>query len=184
MSQPKIMTLFDAAPPRRLHPMRAGLILALVGFIFWSGTAACLWTNESMLVFQARRSRLRALGSTEGVIQLKTEDGIGLDALFSAIDSVPAAASRLYFWAPVGLLASQRFDSLAKAPRVTVPVLQVQVSSGPIRKPGSTAASAAAETPSCPPSVQPVFYLTGHLAARRVPQGSPRHTAHACSVID
>jgi abhydrolase domain-containing protein 17 len=236
VSQPKIMTLFDAAPPRRLHPMRAGLILALVGFIFWSGTAACLWTNESMLVFQARRSRFRALGSTEGVIQLKTEDRIGLDALrfssdnasaywilfcppsgatihgrvrrhlkslhaagyqvlafdyrgfgrnagvpseagvyedgltayryltrelaippqriilagrslgsavavelatrvpsgglllYSAIDSVPAAASRLYFWAPVGLLASQRFDSLAKAPRVAVPVLQVHSS--------------------------------------------------------
>lgn len=234
MSQPKIMTLFDAAPPRRLHPMRAGLILALVGFIFWSGTAACLWTNESMLVFQARRSRLRALGSTEGVIQLKTEDGIGLDALrfssdnasaywilfcppsgrtihgyvlrrhleslraagfnvfsfdyrgfgrnsgipseaglyedaltayrhlteergvapsriilsgrslgsavaidlatrvpsggmllLSAIDSVPARAARLYPWAPVTWLASLQFDSLAKAPRIQIPVLQV-----------------------------------------------------------
>jgi pimeloyl-ACP methyl ester carboxylesterase len=236
VSQLKIMTLFDAAPPRRLHPMRASLILAFVGLMLWSGSAACLWTNESSLVFQARRSRFRALGSTEGVIQLRTEDGIGLDALhfssdnasaywilfcppsgatihgrvrrhlqslraagynvlafdyrgfgrnagvpseagvyedaltayryltrelavppqriilagrslgsavavelalrvssgglllFSAIDSVPATASRLYFWVPVGLLASQRFDSLSKAPRVTVPVLQVHSS--------------------------------------------------------
>ena len=46
----------------------------------------------------------------------------------SAIDSVPATASRLYFWAPVSLLASQQFDSMAKAPRVVVPVLQVHAS--------------------------------------------------------
>jgi pimeloyl-ACP methyl ester carboxylesterase len=38
---------------------------------------------------------------------------------------VPATAARLYFWAPVSLLASQRFDSMAKAPQVTVPVVQV-----------------------------------------------------------
>ena len=49
--------------------------------------------------------------------------------LMSAIESVPATASRFYFWAPVSLLASQRFDSIAKAPRVTVPVLQVHASS-------------------------------------------------------
>jgi hypothetical protein len=41
---------------------------------------------------------------------------------------VPETASRLYFWAPVGLLASQRFDSMTKAPRVTVPVVQVHAS--------------------------------------------------------
>ena len=46
-------------------------------------------------------------------------------ATYSAIDSVPLTASRLYFWMPVGLLASQRFDSLAKASRVIVPVVQV-----------------------------------------------------------
>jgi pimeloyl-ACP methyl ester carboxylesterase len=230
------MTLFDAAPPRRLQPAQTGVILAFVGLMLWSGSAACLWTNESSLVFQARRSRFRTLGATEGLVQLTTADGIRLDALrlsrddasaywilfcppsgatihgrvrrhlkslhaagyhvlafdyrgfgrnpgvpseagvyedaltayryltrelavppqriilagrslgsavavelatrvssgglllFSAIDSVPATASRLYFWAPVGLLASQRFDSLAKAPRVMVPVLQVHSS--------------------------------------------------------
>jgi pimeloyl-ACP methyl ester carboxylesterase len=227
------MTLFDASPPRRWHPARTGAILGLIGLLLWSGSAACLWTNESWLVFQARRSRLRSLSSTEGVSQLRTADGIALDALrlsgdmpaaywilycppsgatihgrvrrhlqslhaagynvlafdyrgfgrnpgvpsesgvyedaqsayryltgelavpperiilagrslgsavavematrvpsgglllFSAIDSVPLTASRLYFWVPVGLLASQRFDSLAKASRVTVPVVQV-----------------------------------------------------------
>ena len=31
----------------------------------------------------------------------------------------------MYFWAPVRLLASQRFDSFAKAPHVTVPILEV-----------------------------------------------------------
>jgi pimeloyl-ACP methyl ester carboxylesterase len=227
------MTLFDAAPPRQVHPARTGAILAMIGLLLWSGSAACLWTNESWLVFQARRSRFRLLAPGEGVIQLRTADGIKLDALrlfrdtppafwilycppsgatihgrvrrhlqslyaagynvfafdyrgfgrnpgvpsedgvyedaltayryltgelavppdriilagrslgsavavematrvpsgglllFSAIDSVPLTASRLYFWVPVGLLASQRFDSLAKASRITVPVVQV-----------------------------------------------------------
>jgi pimeloyl-ACP methyl ester carboxylesterase len=66
----------------------------------------------------------RSLGSAVAV-ELATRVPSGGLLLFSAIDSVPATGSRLYFWAPVILLASQRFDSLAKAPRVTVPVLQV-----------------------------------------------------------
>ena len=45
--------------------------------------------------------------------------------LLSAIDSVPARAARLYPWAPVTWLASLQFDSLAKAPRIQIPVLQV-----------------------------------------------------------
>ena len=69
----------------------------------------------------------RSLGSAVAV-ELATRVSPGGLLLFSAIDSVPATASRLYFWAPVGLLASQRFDSLAKAPRVMVPVLQVHSS--------------------------------------------------------
>jgi uncharacterized protein len=224
---------FDALPRRRPLAVRASVVLALVAVTLWSGSVACLWTNESSLVFQARRSRFRTLVSTEGVVQLRTSDGIRLDALrfshegaspywilfcppsgatihgrvrrhlqslhvagyniltfdyrgfgrnsgvpseaglyedaltayrhltgeldvppqriilagrslgsavavelgtrvpsgglllLSAIDSVPAAASRFYFWVPVDLLASQRFDAVAKAPRVTVPVLQV-----------------------------------------------------------
>jgi uncharacterized protein len=224
---------FDPSPRRRTLAGRTGVILVLVAVTVWSGSAACLWTNESTLVFQARRSRVRALVSTEGVVELRTPDGIRLDALrlthdgaspywilfcppsgatihgrvrrhlqslhvagynifafdyrgfgrnagvpteaglyedaltayrhltgefgvpperiilagrslgsavavelatrvpsgglllLSAIDSVPAAASRFYFWVPVDLLASQRFDSVAKAPRVRVPVLQV-----------------------------------------------------------
>jgi len=201
--------------------------------MLWSSSVACLWTNESRLIFQAGRSRSWLPTPEPGLIQLTTPDGIRLEArslmhdrapaywilfcppsgrsihgrvrrhleslhaagynvfafdyrgfgrnagtpseagvyedaltayrhltremnvapqriiltgrslgsavaielatrvpsgglfLLSAIDSVPATASRLYFWAPVSLLASQRFDSMAKAPRVVVPVLQV-----------------------------------------------------------
>ena len=201
--------------------------------MMWSGSVACLWTNESRLIFQAGRSRSRLPAAEKGLVQLTTSDGIRLDALafthqrapaywilfcppagrtihgamrrhlkslhaagynvlafdyrgfgrnggtpseagvyedaltayghltkdlgvapqqiilagrslgsavaielatrvpsaglllLSAIDSVPAAASRFYFWAPISLLASQRFDSMAKAPRIGIPVLQV-----------------------------------------------------------
>jgi pimeloyl-ACP methyl ester carboxylesterase len=201
--------------------------------MMWSSSVACLWTNESRLIFQAGRSRSRLPAAEKGLIQLTTSDGIRLDALsltheraqaywilfcppagrsihgqirrhlkslhaagfnvlafdyrgfgrnagtpseagvyedaltayrhltrqldvaperiilggrslgsavaielatrvpsgglllLSAIDSVPATASRFYFWAPVSLLTSQRFDSMVKAPRVTIPVLQV-----------------------------------------------------------
>ena len=58
-------------------------------------------------------------------MELATRVPSGGLLLISALDSVSAAASRFYFWAPVALLASQRFDSMAKAPRVTVPVVQV-----------------------------------------------------------
>lgn len=201
--------------------------------MMWSGSVACLWTNESRLIFQAGRSRSRLPAAEKGLLRLTTSDGIGLDALsftherepaywilfclpagrtihgytrrhltslhaagfnvlafdyrgfgrndgtpseegvyedaltayrhltrelevaperiilagrslgsavaielatrvpsaglllLSAIDSVPATASRFYFWAPISLLASQRFDSMAKASRVAIPVLQV-----------------------------------------------------------
>ena len=66
----------------------------------------------------------RSLGSAVA-IELATRVPSGGLLLLSAIDSVPATASRLYLWAPVSLLASQRFDSMAKAPRVVIPVLQV-----------------------------------------------------------
>lgn len=66
----------------------------------------------------------RSLGSAVAIELATRVPSAGL-LLFSAIDSVPAVASRYWFWAPVGLLASQRFDSMAKAPRVTVPVVQV-----------------------------------------------------------
>ena len=66
----------------------------------------------------------RSLGSAVA-IELATRVPSGGLLLLSAIDSVPATASRFYFWAPISLLASQRFDSMAKAPRVAIPVLQV-----------------------------------------------------------
>lgn len=226
--------LFDAQPPRRRPlALRPGALLAWISVLIWSSGVACLWTNESSLVFQARRSRFPRPVPGDGLIELRTTDGIRLDALslihdkaspywilfcppsgrtihgrvrghlkslhsagynvlafdyrgfgrnpgmpsedgvyedaltayrhltqglgvapsriilagrslgsavavelatrvpsgglllLSAIDSVPARGSRLYPWAPVSLLASQRFDSIAKAPRVMVPVLQV-----------------------------------------------------------
>jgi fermentation-respiration switch protein FrsA (DUF1100 family) len=201
--------------------------------LLWSGSVACLWTNESRLVFQARRSRSWLPAPKNNLIQVTTADGIRLDGLsftqeradaywilfcppsgrsvhgrvrrhleslhaagfnvfafdyrgfgrntgtpseagvyedaltayrhltrelglppgriilagqslgsavaielstrvpsaglllLSAIDSVPATGSRIWFWAPVNLLASQRFDSMAKAPQIATPVLQV-----------------------------------------------------------
>ncbi len=229
-------------PRRRSLAWRTG-VLAAVAVSLWSGSIACLWTSETSLVYQTRRSRVRSLVSTDGVLQITTADGVRLDAvrlahlthkeheeeagegpywilfcppsaatihgrrvrphleslhaagynvfsfdyrgfgrnagepsesgvyedalaayrhlteesgippqriilagrslgsavavelstrvpsagllLLSAIDSVPATAGRFYPWAPVNLLASQRFDSIAKAPRVTVPVVQV-----------------------------------------------------------
>jgi pimeloyl-ACP methyl ester carboxylesterase len=66
----------------------------------------------------------RSLGSAVAVDLATRVPSAGL-LLLSAIDSVPAVASRMYFWVPVRLLASQQFDSMAKAPRVSSPVLQV-----------------------------------------------------------
>jgi alpha-beta hydrolase superfamily lysophospholipase len=226
--------IFDAQPPRPRHPaLRPSRLLPLIAILMWSTSVACLWTNESRLIFQAGRSRVRLPIVDKGLIQLRTTDGIRLDArslahegasaywilfcapagrtihgsirrhleslhaagynvfafdyrgfgrnggtpseagvyedaltayrhlthelavpperiilagrslgsavaielatrvpsggllLLSAFDSVPATASRFYVWAPISLLASQRFDSIAKAPRVSIPVLQV-----------------------------------------------------------
>jgi uncharacterized protein len=66
----------------------------------------------------------RSLGSAVA-IELATRVPSGGMLLLSAIDSVPARAARLYPWAPVTWLASLQFDSLAKAPRIRIPVLQV-----------------------------------------------------------
>jgi pimeloyl-ACP methyl ester carboxylesterase len=226
--------IFDAQPPRARHrALRPSGVLAMIAVMMWSSSVACLWTNESNLVFQARRSRIPLPVPGKGLFQLRTTDGIRLDALslpherapaywilfcppsgrsihgrvrrhleslraagynvfafdyrgfgrnagtpseagvyedaltayrhltqeldvppqriilagrslgsavaielatrvpsgglllLSAIDSVPATASRFYFWAPVSLLTSQRFDSMTKAPRLLIPVLQV-----------------------------------------------------------
>jgi uncharacterized protein len=225
--------MFDS-PSRGSLALRPSAIVAFVALMMWSTSVACLWSHESYYVFQASRSRFPLPVVGEGLIRLRTTDGIRLDSLvlahdaaspywilfcppsggsihgrrvrrqleslhaagynvfaldyrgfgrnsgtpseagvyedaltayrhlvhqlgvsperiilagrslgsavavelatrvpsgglllLSAIDSVPATGSRLYFWAPVRLLSSQRFDSMAKAPRVTVPVLQV-----------------------------------------------------------
>lgn len=66
----------------------------------------------------------RSLGSAVAVELSTRVPSAGL-LLLSALDSVPSTAARLYPWAPVHWLASHRFDSVSKAARVRVPVLQV-----------------------------------------------------------
>ena len=66
----------------------------------------------------------RSLGSAVAVELALRVRSAGL-VLLSPIDSVPAVGQRLYPWAPVSLLASNRFDSLSKIARVDVPVLIV-----------------------------------------------------------
>jgi len=66
----------------------------------------------------------RSLGASVAVdLATRVESG-GL-LLFSPIDSVPAAAARLYPWAPVRWLARYRFDSSSKAALVSQPVVLV-----------------------------------------------------------
>jgi fermentation-respiration switch protein FrsA (DUF1100 family) len=66
----------------------------------------------------------RSLGASVA-LDLATRVESGGLLLFSPIDSVPAAAARLYPWAPVRWLARYRFDNSSKAPIVSVPVVLV-----------------------------------------------------------
>jgi fermentation-respiration switch protein FrsA (DUF1100 family) len=66
----------------------------------------------------------RSLGASVAVdLATRVESG-GL-LLFSPIDSVPAAAARLYPWAPVRWLARYQFDNSLKAAIVSQPVVLV-----------------------------------------------------------
>jgi fermentation-respiration switch protein FrsA (DUF1100 family) len=66
----------------------------------------------------------RSLGASVAVdLATRVESG-GL-LLFSPIDSVPAAAARLYPWAPVRWLSRYRFDNSSKAANVSQPVVLV-----------------------------------------------------------
>jgi fermentation-respiration switch protein FrsA (DUF1100 family) len=66
----------------------------------------------------------RSLGSAVAVELATQVDSAGL-VLLSPIDSVPLVGARLYWWAPVSLLARSRFDSLSKIRRVAVPIVIV-----------------------------------------------------------
>jgi uncharacterized protein len=66
----------------------------------------------------------RSLGSAVAVELATQVPAAGL-LLFSPIDSVPAAAARLYPWAPARWLSQYRFDSRAKADRITAPVMMI-----------------------------------------------------------
>ena len=64
----------------------------------------------------------RSLGSAVAV-ELATRVPSAGVVLLSPIDSVPRVGARIYWWAPVSLLARSRFDSLSKISRVEVPIV-------------------------------------------------------------
>ncbi len=64
----------------------------------------------------------RSLGSAVALDLATRVPSAGL-VLLSPIDSVPRTAERLFSWAPVRYLVPNAFDNMAKAPRVTVPVV-------------------------------------------------------------
>jgi uncharacterized protein len=64
----------------------------------------------------------QSLGSAVAV-ELATRVPSAGVALFSPIDSVPGTAGRIYPWAPVSLLAANRFDSSGKIGRISTPIL-------------------------------------------------------------
>ena len=213
--------------------LRLVVVLAFLCATLWTGAVGWLWANETRLVFRAYRSRILSPVAYRDLVQLKTFDGVSIDAvalgaerpsdywilfcppaagtihgrlqsqlaalqdlgynvfafdyrgfgrnpgepseaglyedaltayrhltetrgvpadriilagrslgsavavelatrvpsagvlLLSVLDSVPAAAERLYPWAPVHWLSSHRFETVTKAERVRVPVLLV-----------------------------------------------------------
>ena len=56
-------------------------------------------------------------------MQLATEHKVRALILISPVASLPATASAAYPWLPAGLLLRDRYDNLAKLPRVDAPVL-------------------------------------------------------------
>jgi fermentation-respiration switch protein FrsA (DUF1100 family) len=66
----------------------------------------------------------RSLGTAVAVDLATRVPAAGL-LLFSPIDSVPAAAARLYPWAPARWLSHYQFDSRGKAGRITAPVMMI-----------------------------------------------------------
>ena len=56
-------------------------------------------------------------------VQLTTEHKVRALILVSPVASLPATAIAAYPWLPVGLLLRDRYDNLAKLPRVDAPVL-------------------------------------------------------------
>jgi hypothetical protein len=56
-------------------------------------------------------------------VQLATENEVHALILISPVASLPATASAAYPWLPAGWLLRDRYDNLAKLPRVAAPVL-------------------------------------------------------------
>ena len=67
---------------RRSPPLMRPSHTTLVAVTIWVvGPVACLWVNESALVFQARRSRVPPPLRGSGLLELRTNDGVRLNAL-------------------------------------------------------------------------------------------------------
>jgi hypothetical protein len=60
--------------------------MLLVAVTMWAGPVACLWMNESAMVFQAHRSRVRRPVQGSGLLELRTSGGFQLDALLFPYD--------------------------------------------------------------------------------------------------
>jgi hypothetical protein len=66
----------------------------------------------------------RSLGSAVAVELATRVDAAGV-LLFSAIDSVPRTAARLFPYAPALFLTRSRFDSRAKVPALRIPIVMI-----------------------------------------------------------
>lgn len=72
----------NAGLPRRFgaHVVRVLLIVAIICASIWTGAVGCLWVSETRLVFRANRSRVVSPVAYRELVQLRTADGVALDA--------------------------------------------------------------------------------------------------------
>ena len=89
--------------------------------LYEDGLAAYAYLRDSGVLPSRIVLAGQSLGSAVAV-ELATRVASAGVALFSPIDSVPMTAGRIYPWVPAQLLATNRFDSSAKIPRVHGPV--------------------------------------------------------------
>jgi fermentation-respiration switch protein FrsA (DUF1100 family) len=66
----------------------------------------------------------RSLGSAVAVELATTVDAAGL-LMFSAVDSVPRTAARLFPYVPASFLTRYRFDNRTKVPTLHIPIVMV-----------------------------------------------------------
>jgi len=101
--------------PRRFgaYALRVIVVLAVTCTTLWTGAVGCLWVNETRMVFRAYRSRVDLPVAYRDLLQLKTSDGVVLDAVSLAADTpseywilfCPPAAGTIH-----GRLQSQLYE--------------------------------------------------------------------------